>query len=51
MLRRRCLYSENKGHISAIELKDDGYEFLDVVLEEDFHLSYPFTFSDDLDIY
>ena len=45
------LYSENKGRISAIELKDDGYEFLDVVLEEDFHLSYPFTFNDGLDIY
>lgn len=44
-------YSDDKGRVSAIELTDHGYEFLGVVLEENFHLSYPFVFSDDSEIY
>lgn len=44
-------YADRKGKISAIELRDDGYEFLGVVLEEDFHLSYPFVFRHKDDIY
>jgi len=44
-------YSDDKGRISAIELKDHSYEFLGVVLEENFHLSYPFVFKNDSEIY
>ena len=45
------LFSDNKGRISAIRLGDQGYEFLGVVLEESFHLSFPFIFDHDGDIY
>ena len=44
-------YSDGKGRISAVELKDDGEEFLGVVLEEDFHLSFPFVFELDGEVY
>lgn len=44
-------YSDNKGRISAIELMDDSYEYLGVVLEEDFHLSYPFVFNNGSDLF
>ncbi|NOI82315.1 hypothetical protein F0237_16730 [Vibrio tubiashii] len=44
-------YSEGKGKISAIQVDDKGYEFLGVVLEEPFHLSFPFTFEVDGEIY
>ena len=44
-------YSDNKGRISAIKLKDEKYEFLGVVLEENFHLSFPFIFSHKNEIY
>lgn len=44
-------FSDNKGRISAIRLGDQGYEFLGVVLEESFHLSFPFIFDHDGDIY
>jgi hypothetical protein len=44
-------YSDNKGRISAVRVKNDGYEFLGVVLEEEFHLSFPFVFKENNDIY
>jgi hypothetical protein len=44
------LYSQNKGRISAIKINDEKHEFLGVVLEEDFHLSFPYVFSQDKDI-
>ena len=37
-------YKTNKGSISAYRIANSGYEPLGVVLEEDFHLSYPFIF-------
>ena len=37
-------FNDNKGRISALKIVDDKYEFLGVVLEEDFHLSFPFIF-------
>ena len=42
---------DNKGRISAIKIDKGKYEFLDVVLEEDFHLSFPFIFRDNDEIY
>ena len=44
-------YSDNKGRISAIEIKGEKHEFLGVVLEEDFHLSFPFVFEEEKKIY
>ena len=44
-------YCDNKGRISAIELNDNGHKFLGTVLEEDFHLSYPFVFRSGTEIY
>ena len=44
-------YSDNKGRISAISIEDDNPRFLGIILEEDFHLSYPFVFDDNGTIY
>lgn len=44
-------FKENIGRISAIKVDGDKYEFLDVVLEEEFHLSFPFVFKEDDEIY
>jgi len=44
-------YDESKGKISALEIFEDGYQFLGVVLEEQFHLSYPFVFMHEGQIY
>lgn len=44
-------YHDNKGRISVIKVDGDNYDFLGVVLEEDFHLSFPFVFKDGDDIY
>lgn len=44
-------FKENIGRISAIKIDGDKYEFLDVVLEEEFHLSFPFVFKEDDEIY
>ena len=44
-------YSDRKGRISAIDISNDEPEFLGVVLEEDFHLSFPFIFENDGSIY
>lgn len=40
-----------KGSISVYALNKNKYEFLGKVLEEEFHLSYPFIFNYDGDIY
>ncbi len=42
---------KNKGRISAIELHDDQYKFLGIVLEENFHMSYPYVFKVDNNVY
>ena len=44
-------FSEAKGKISAIEIFDEGYKFLDIVLEENFHLSFPFVFIHEDKVY
>ena len=38
-------YSDDKGRISAIEIEDENEKFLGVVLEENFHLSFPYIFE------
>ena len=38
-------YDENRGKISAYELSNDGYSEIGVILEEDFHLSFPYIFK------
>ena len=43
--------SDNKGRISVIRIENESYEFLGVVLEEEFHLSYPFIFDHGGDIF
>jgi len=44
-------YDDGKGRISAINISNSEPEFLGVVLEEDFHLSFPFIFENDGTIY
>ena len=44
-------FSDKRGRISAIEIKENGHEFLGVVLEENFHLSFPFVFEDSGNLY
>ncbi len=44
-------FNDNKGRISVIEVNEQNYDFLGVVLEEDFHLSFPFVFKDGNEIY
>ncbi|MFK8077297.1 MAG: hypothetical protein AB8B84_11975 [Granulosicoccus sp.] len=44
-------FHDHKGRISVLKVDRDDYEFMGVVLEEDFHLSYPFVFKDGGDIY
>ena len=38
-------YLENKGCISALSINDNGYKYLGNVLKESFHLSFPFIFE------
>jgi len=38
-------YKSSKGNICAIELTSKGYREIGTVLDESFHLSYPFLFS------
>lgn len=46
------LYSEGKGKISVIEMDAEGnIDQPEVVLEKDYHLSYPFLFEDDGKLY
>ena len=44
-------FNDNKGRISVIRIDKDKYEFLDVILEESFHLSFPFVFKEGESIY
>ena len=44
-------YISNKGSISAYKITPSGYEALGVVLEEDFHLSFPFIFEYENEIF
>ncbi len=44
-------FSDNKGRISAIRVDGEKYEFLDVILEESFHLSFPFVFKEGNKLY
>lgn len=44
-------YKDNKGRISVIKIDGEKNEFLDVIIEEDFHLSFPFVFEKDGEIF
>ena len=44
-------YNTKKGVITAIELKENSYHILGTVIEEDFHLSYPFVFNYENQLY
>ena len=44
-------FNDGKGRISVIKVDEQKYDFLGVVLEEDFHLSFPFVFKDHNEIY
>lgn len=45
-------YKRGKGHISAVEIFENGkYNFLGTVLDEEYHLSYPYIFKHKDDIY
>lgn len=44
-------YNTKKGVITAIELKENSYHILGAVIEEDFHLSYPFVFNYENQLY
>lgn len=46
-----AFFNDNKGRISVIKLDEQKYDFLGVVLEEEFHLSFPFVFKDGNEIY
>lgn len=46
------LYSEDKGKISLMVMDKDGnYTDPEVVLEKDYHLSYPFIFEDNSELF
>ena len=44
-------YKENKGCISVLEVSGGSHKYLGVALIEDFHLSYPFIFKDNGNLY
>lgn len=44
-------FNDNKGRISVIKIDGENYEFQGEVIEEDFHLSFPFVFRDGNKIY
>ena len=44
-------FKTKKGSISAYKISKDGYEDLGIVLQEEFHLSYPFLFEYENEIY
>lgn len=50
-LAEEFFYAEGKGKISAYKLFDSGYKYLGVVLEEEFHLSFPFLIRHNGSIY
>lgn len=46
------LYKTGKGHISLIEMNEEGtYSEPKVILDKDYHLSYPFIFDHDNELY
>lgn len=45
-------YKKNKGHITAIEIIDKkNYEILGTIIDEDFHMSFPYVFEYKEDLY
>jgi len=44
-------YDEGRGKISAYELSNEGHTEVGVILEEDFHLSFPYVFKFEENIY
>ena len=44
-------FSRKKGSISVYEITKKGYKELGIVLREDFHLSFPYLFEYDNDLY
>jgi hypothetical protein len=44
-------YKTSKGKISAIKLTKEGYSEIGTVIEETFHMSYPFLFKNNNDLY
>ena len=44
-------YDDNRGKISAYELTNEGHSEIGVILEEDFHLSFPYIFEFEENIY
>lgn len=44
-------YPEDKAGISAYEISADGHKALGTVLKEDFHMSYPFVFEAEGELY
>lgn len=45
-------YQKKKGHITAIEITDKkNYEVLGTVIEEDFHMSFPYIFEYENELY
>ena len=44
-------YNSNKGKISAYEINSEGYKEIGVAIEEKFHLSYPFIFKSNEDLF
>jgi hypothetical protein len=44
-------FKKNKGSISAIEITGDKEKFFNDILEENFHLSFPFIFQNNNDVY
>ena len=46
------LYNQKKGHISVVEIDQTGnYQKVEMVLEKEYHISYPFLFEDSEELY
>ena len=45
------LFNDLKGRISVIKITKNSYDFLGIALEEKFHLSFPFIFKNEKDIF
>ena len=44
-------YNTSKGKISAISLTENGHEEIGTVIEEGFHMSYPYVFTNNNNLY
>ena len=44
-------FKENKGKISAFELSGNSYKEIGVAIDEDFHMSFPYVFKNNNEIY